>query len=174
MKLWKIMADQRPGISGMDLRQMMLNVADGCGVPGMTTRSALRNLTQIAFIIADNRVTAKDLYDAWRFECKVRTGNESDPACIVTMISKDADAEVLAAHYGIDEEDAQAMLNEAYPMAIPREEAERHGVKSIKVKVELQGAEKATAHLRELCELLENAQVLAAGLNEMLSGLEPR
>lgn len=174
MKLWKLMADQRPGISGMDLKNMMINVADGCGVPGMTTRTVLRNTTQIAFIIADNRVTAKDLYDAWRFECKVRTGNESDPAGIVTMISKDAEAEVLAAHYGMTEDEAQAMLNEAYPVAISKEEADRHGVKNIKVKVEIQGAEKAITHLRELCKLMENAQALATGLNEMLSSSKDR
>lgn len=168
------MADAKPGISGMDLKQMMLNVADRCGVPGMTTRTTLRHLTQIAFVITDDHVTAKDLYDAWKFECRCRTGNEEDPAGVVTMISKDIDADTLARHYGMHEYDARAMLCEAYPVVLPKEEADLRGLKGMKIRmhVEVQGVEEATAHMKELCDLLEKAQALAANLNEKLSGLE--
>lgn len=174
MKLWKLMADAKPGISGMDLKQMMLNVADRYGVPGETTRTTLRNLTQIAFIIADDHVTAKDLYDAWKFECRCRTGNEDDPACIVTMISKDTDAETLAMHYGMHEYDARAMLCEAYPTVLLKEEADRRGLKGMEFKlhVQVEGGEEATAHLKELNDLLEKAQALVVNLNEKLGSLE--
>lgn len=174
MKLWKLMADIKPGISGMDLKQMMRNVADRCGAPGMTTRTTLRNLTQIAFIIADDHVTTQDLYDAWKFECRCRTGNEEDPACVVTMISKDTDAETLARHYGMREDDAREMLREAYPVVLPKEEADQRGLKGMgfKFHVKVEGVEEVTAHLKELNDLLEKAQALAANLTEKLGGLE--